>query len=100
MVGHVDADGVPGLLLTIAGRDWKSVVDTGFNGDLELPDGLRPDVNARLVGQSLSQLAGGQLTVEDVFLVDYPFDGRVVAAEATFAAGDEILVGTHLIREY
>jgi len=59
MVGHVDAEGVPVLLLPVAGHDWKTVIDTGFNGDLELPEGLRTSVNARLLGHSLSQLASG-----------------------------------------
>jgi hypothetical protein len=27
-----------------------------------------------------------------------PFDGRTVRAQATFVDGDEILIGTHLLR--
>ena len=37
---------------------------------------------------------------ESVYLVDFPFDGRVIQAEATFVANHEILIGTHLLREY
>jgi len=32
--------------------------------------------------------------------VDFPFDGRIVEAEVAFVSGSEILIGTHLIREY
>jgi predicted aspartyl protease len=100
MVGQVDADGVPTLVLPVAGQDWKAIIDTGFNGDLELPDRLRGSVNPRLTGLSLSQLASGQAVVEELYDVDFPFDGRTILAEATFAPGAEILVGTHLLLDY
>ncbi len=32
--------------------------------------------------------------------MDFPFDGQTLEAEATFAPGAEILVGTHLLRQY
>ena len=38
MVGTVSADGVLTITLLIAGREWPAVIDTGFNGDLELPE--------------------------------------------------------------
>ena len=37
---------------------------------------------------------------EYLYLVDFPFDGRVVQAEATFVSGNRILIGTRLLREY
>lgn len=37
---------------------------------------------------------------EDCFLVDLLFDGRLLTVQATFAPGDEILVGTHLLAAY
>jgi len=98
--GVVSALGVPTVTLTIAGRDWLATIDTGFNGDLELPAGLRDSFNGRYIGRSTAALAGGQSVEEDVFIVDFPFDGETVVAEATFVAGSEILIGTHLLREY
>jgi hypothetical protein len=47
-----------------------------------------------------SLLAGGQSVEEDVYLVDFPFDGRTVRVEATFVSGREILIGTQLLRQY
>jgi hypothetical protein len=35
-----------------------------------------------------------------VFLIDFPFDGHVVAADATFIEDDSILIGTALLRGY
>ncbi len=36
--GAVSADGVPTIALSIAGQDWTAILDTGFSGDLELPE--------------------------------------------------------------
>ena len=58
--GFINEDGVPVVILNVAGKDWNAVIDTGFNGDLELPFALSSAVNARLFGMGLSQLAGGQ----------------------------------------
>jgi hypothetical protein len=38
--------------------------------------------------------------VEDAYDVDFPFDGRTVLAESTFVNSNEILIGTHLLRDY
>ena len=35
-----------------------------------------------------------------MYLVEFPFDGQTVQAEATFVSGSHILIGTHLLREY
>lgn len=100
MIHGTVADGVPTITLSIVGQDWTATIDTGFNGDLELPETLRNSLNARYVGRVTSALAGGQTIEEDVYLVDFPFDGKVIFAEATFVAGHQILIGTHLLREY
>jgi predicted aspartyl protease len=98
--GVVSTVGVPTLTLRIAGKDWPAIIDTGFNGDLELPEGLRDSLNARYIGRSTAALAGGQSVEEDTFIVQFPFDGQTVQAEGTFVVGSEILIGTHLLREY
>ena len=100
ILGLVSADGVPTITLSIAGHDWPTIIDTGFNGDLELPDALREVLNARHVGRVISALASGQSVEEDVYLVEFPFDGQTVQAEATFVFNTHILIGTHLLREY
>ena len=98
--GTVSNNGVPTITLSIVGQYWNAIIDTGFNGDLELPEMLREPVNARYVGKVTSTLAGGQTIEEDVYLIDFSFDGNIIQAEATFVANHEILIGTHLLREY
>ncbi len=100
IVGTVNLDGVPMVPLPVAGQTLPAIIDTGFNGDLELPEELRSAMNRRLQGRTLSILAGGQSVMEDSYLVDFPFDGQTVEADATFVPGGEILVGTHLLRQY
>jgi predicted aspartyl protease len=98
--GIVDEKGIPVVSLTIAGQEWQATIDTGFNGDLELPYALGSHVNPQCFGRGLSLLAGGQSVEEEHYLVDFPFDGRTVRALATFVPGDEILIGTHLLSDY
>ena len=98
--GRVSSDGVPTIILSIADQDWTAIIDTGFNGDLELPETVQTAMNARYVGRVTSALAGGQIIEEDVYLVDFPFDDRTIPAETTFVSGPQILIGTHLLREY
>jgi predicted aspartyl protease len=94
LTGTVTNDMVPQILLAVAGQPWPAIIDTGFNGELELPDHLRQAVNARFIGRIHVVLGGGQHVEEDVYLVDFPFDGETLLAEATFVPGQEILLGT------
>ena len=98
ITGRVTEDGVPEVILPIAGQLWPGIIDTGFNGDLELPERLHSTVQARFIGRMASLLASGQRIEEDLYLVEFPFDGQLVRAEATFVPNGEILLGTHLLR--
>ncbi len=98
--GIVTDDGAPAIGVQIGNQRWQAIIDTGFNGKLELPERLRSHVNARFIGRATSLLAANQRIEEDVFLVDFPFDGRTVRAQATFVDGDEIQIGTGLLGDY
>jgi predicted aspartyl protease len=100
IVGAITPEGVPVVFLAVAGSSWPAIIDTGFNGDLELPTSLRPLVNTRFLCRNRSFLAAGQIVEEDSYLVDFPFDGQIQLVEATFVSGSEILIGTHLLRCY
>ena len=100
ILGVVTLDDTPLVVLRIAGQSWTAIIDTGFNGDFELPDSLMAVLDLRPQGAMLSSLAAGQIVAEEVFLTDLPFDGQSVEAAVTFVPGPEILIGTHLLREY
>ena len=95
--GIVAEDGVPSFDVEIGGLQLRAIIDTGFNGELELPERLRPHVNSQFVGRATSLLAANQRVEEDVFLVDFPFDGSIVRVQATFVDGEEILIGTSML---
>lgn len=100
MIEGTVVEGIPTIHLTVGDKEWRATIDTGFSGELELPDGLAESVNRQYFGHGISLLAGGQSVEEDHYLVDFPFDGVTVRALATFVPGDEILVGTGLLAEY
>ncbi len=100
MYGTVSDISVPTIILPIAGQDWSATIDTGFNGDLELPEVLRNVLDPQYVGRVTSSLAGGQTIEEDVYLVDFPFDDQIIQARATFVFDSDILIGTRLLQEY
>lgn len=96
----MDRSGTPVIRVEIAGTQHDAVIDTGFNGDLELPETLRKNLNPRFAFQALSLLAAGVTVEEDIYAVDFPFDGEIVQAEATFVDGSDVLIGTRLLRGY
>ena len=98
--GTVSPDGIPMVPLPAGGKIWPATVDTGFNGDLELPEALRPFVNPRFLSPTEWLLAGGQRSVEDTYEVEFPFDGVNRVVEATFVPDDSILIGTGLMADY
>ena len=97
--GIFTEDGVPAIAAEVGSERWQAIIDTGFNGELELSERLRSLVSAQFVGRVTSLLAANQRIEEDVYLVDFPFDGRTVRAQATFVGGDEILIGTRMLRD-
>ena len=99
--GVVSPDGVPTIQVQVANQEWTATVDTGFNGDLELPEALRTSLNIRdTFGLVKFALAGGQTIEEYVYIVDFPFDGRLVEAAVTFVSDNQILIGTRLLQDY
>jgi predicted aspartyl protease len=98
--GIITEDGVPAIDVELVSQHWQAIIDTGFNGELELPERLRSHMNAEFVGRVTSLLAANQRIEEDVFLVDFPFDGRTARVQATFVDGDAILIGTGMLRDY
>ncbi len=100
IAGRVDASGVPTIVLDVGGRQWPCTLDTGFNGDVELPCELRSAVNAHFFSRVRAQLAGGQDIEEECYRAQFPFDGDTLTVHASFALTDRILIGTRLLRRH
>ena len=100
ITGFVNQTGIPFIPVRFADRDLLAVVDSGFNGDLELPETLFGIGPQDYLGSAESFLAGGQQVEEDVYQVPLEFDGRSLHVETTFADTQTALVGTRLLREH
>ena len=74
--GSVSREGVPIITVQIAQQIVQAIVDTGFNGDVELPESLMGDIDALPIGVVHSYLAGGRVVEEDCYLVSMSFDGE------------------------
>jgi predicted aspartyl protease len=98
--GIVNEHGVPVISLRLADRVWAAIVDTGFNGGLELPASLAGQIDAEYHGLVESRLAAGIVVNEEVFPVELDFDGRREFTPATFAEVQHVLVGTRLLRRH
>jgi hypothetical protein len=66
--GIITEDGVPAIAVEFGSQRWQAIIDTGFNGELELPERLGSHVNARFVGRATSLLAANQRIEEEVSL--------------------------------
>ena len=100
IAGYVSDDGIPVVTIEVAGQDWSAIIDTGFNGDLELPEELQGKLNDQPAGRLRSGLAGGQIIEEDAYSVDFPFDAQILQAIATFVPDSQILIGTNLLCDH
>lgn len=80
MRGSLNERGTPTVSLPFGRTDWSAIVDTGFNGDLELPIALRDVLDCHYAGRVRSELAGGRVVRDDVYVVEMPFDGQIVEA--------------------
>ena len=88
------------ISLEVAGREWPAIIDTGFNGDLELPEELYDELDARPIGRVTSAVAGGHVIEEDIYVVAIAFDGHLLETTATFSSIDHILIGTTFLSDY
>jgi predicted aspartyl protease len=100
VTGEVDDRGTPIIRLNLGGRDWIAVIDTGFDGDLLLPEELATHFPGPLWGRLRVILGGGQVVIEDVFTVSFPFDGELRYLKASFAPVEELLIGTAMLANY
>lgn len=100
ITGTVTLSGEPTIEIPVAGLMMKAVIDTGFNGGLQLPYAVFAPLNPRFAGRVVSVLAAGQAVFEDIYNLQFLFDGRVVPTDATFVQDTVILIGTSLLRHH
>ena len=98
--GAVTHEGEPIVPIPIGGKLWNVIIDTGFNGFLELPQSLSDHFNKKSIGSYTTVLAGGLQIEEHLYAIRFPFEGKIIDAEVAFAPVDTILIGTRLLNDY
>ena len=98
--GVVAENGVPLIMLPLADEDWGTIVDTGFNGALELPATLSSRMSLTSVGFITSVLASGVTVEEEAFRTFIEFDGEQIEVDVTFADVEQVLLGTWLLANH
>jgi predicted aspartyl protease len=98
--GVVTEQDTPEITMAIAGRDFRAVVDSGFNGYLELPGILQTELELVDAGIVESTLAADQIVYEQCYQIEVEFDGQTMEAIVTFSSSDTILVGTKMMLQH
>lgn len=98
--GIVTGNGVPLIVLKLAREDWLTVVDTGFNGALELPAALSSRLILQSAGFITSELAAGVTVEEEAFRTFIEFDSEQIEVDVTFADVEQALLGTWLLAKH
>ncbi len=100
ITGSVTEDGTPIIAVSVGGQAWQATIDTGFNSYLELPESMRALFQPQFLMEAIFFLAAGQRIVENVYEIDFPFDGQIIRANVTFVDSPDILIGTELLQDY
>lgn len=101
LTGALRPNGTPVVPIEIAGQVYEAVIDTGFDGQLHLPDVLIPVTNPVHAGYEKYQYADGTINWELIFEVSAVFDGSPRVFKTKFAAAsDEIMIGVEALEEY
>ena len=75
IAGHVTDDGIPFIMLEVGGQQWRAIIDTGFNGDLELPVTLQALLDNEYVGRAHLHWPPDNGSRKMSTCVRCPFDG-------------------------
>lgn len=76
----------------------KAILDTGFNGELALPQKNYRSYFLQPLGVKTFELANGQIVEQPIFMTFLIINGKIFPVEATLTASDIALVGMELIR--
>jgi predicted aspartyl protease len=99
-----DDKGHPKIELLVKGKrqsgKLEAVLDTGFDGFLNLPITMAVALGLELTGLVPVEYADGRTNRELVFAVEVNLNGMTRTVPATLTAGSEALAGTSLFDEH
>ncbi len=98
--GHLTPKRLAVVPIVVDGTALDAVVDTGFDGGLQLPDVMATVVQRAHLRQEGYQYPDGRVVTYDIYLVGVELGGEDVVTEAIFSPSDEVLVGSKLLADY
>jgi clan AA aspartic protease len=98
--GRLEPDGRDVVSITVAGLTLDAVIDTGYDGGVTLPDSLAHVLNLRIRGQDWYQLGDGTQILATVYESEIELGGDLYPAEVLYSTGDEVLLGTEVLRNF
>ncbi|PIU61372.1 MAG: hypothetical protein COS84_11390 [Armatimonadetes bacterium CG07_land_8_20_14_0_80_40_9] len=98
--GRVNEDNLPEIKIKLKGRKrpLKVILDTGFNGELCLPQKMIKKLCSVLCFREYFELAHGELVLADVYRVELTWFGKMREVEVVSTKAKEGLLGTELLR--
>ena len=100
MQGKLTAGGLPTVPVTVGATTVDAVVDTGFDGHLQLPDtlaGATPRVFYRV---ERFVFPDGSWADFEVYVIGVEFDGGDVITRAVYTPSSESLIGHRFLTDY
>lgn len=76
----------------------KAILDTGFNGELALPQVVFSSVVLQPLGIKTFELANGQITKQKIYIATLVISKKLYPVETTFTRSEIALVGMELLR--
>jgi len=98
--GTLRSTGSPVVPLEIAGQVFEAVIDTGFEGGLQLPNIFISILNPVFAGRQRYELPDGSVLISDLYDVVVILDGIGLDLRTQFSQSDEILLGTDALKDY
>jgi predicted aspartyl protease len=98
--GALRPTGSPVVPIEIAGQTLEAVLDTGFEGGLQLLVAFAGVVNPIFRVHQPTQYADGRIELVPIFDVVVVFDGQPCVMRTQFADSDEIMLGVDALKDY
>lgn len=88
--------GVVGVYKTI---EYSSVFDSGFSGDVVIPQSMAVDIGLKSGGVAEVELADGSTRIVKLYLCKVQIGG-ITQEAATIIMGEEVLIGMGLMKPF
>jgi predicted aspartyl protease len=96
----LNSDGVPIAAIEVASRSFEAVIDTAFEGGLQLPNWFQASLNLTPYREILYELGLGRTATTYSYLVEIVIGGETLVVETVFAPSDQVLLGVDALNAY